>query len=155
MFPKQNVIYTGQNCSGETRSKPRLKGWKMKKSAVLILSLVCTFSLAFSGCSPEVKTYTDADTLIECRAGDEFIVALPANPTTGYSWEFQSASSKVYLVEKTYTPDDAGNTAVGGGGTEYFRLRALDTDETELWFYYSRPWDSVPADTLVINLKVS
>ncbi|BAQ35172.1 protease inhibitor I42 family protein [Dehalococcoides sp. THU3] len=127
----------------------------MKKPAVFMLSLVCTFSLVFPGCSPEVKSYTDADTLIECRAGDEFIVALPANPSTGYSWEFQSASSKVYLVEKTYTPDNADNTLVGGGGTEYFRLKALDIDETELWFYYSRPWDSVPLETLVINLKVS
>ncbi|MFA5439252.1 protease inhibitor I42 family protein [Dehalococcoides sp.] len=127
----------------------------MKKFAGLILSLVCAFSLAFSGCSAQVKTYTADDTLIECHTGDEFIVALTSNPSTGYSWDFESVSSKIYLVEKTYTPDNADTALVGSGGTEYFRFRALDKEQTELWFYYSRPWDAVPLETLVINLKVS
>ncbi len=80
----------------------------MKKFVILITVAVIAISLV-AGCVEEIKTYIDSGQTIDIGVGQEFIIALGANPTTGYDWE---------VVEvKTYT--DAGQTIDIGVNQEF------------------------------------
>ena len=80
----------------------------MKKFLILITVAVIATSLV-AGCVGEVKTYTDAGQTIDIDVNQEFIIALGANPTTGYDWEVGEV--------KTYT--DVGQTIDIGVNQEF------------------------------------
>ncbi len=71
----------------------------MKKFVILITVVMVATSL-MAGCVGEVKTYIDSGQTIDIGVNQEFVIALGANPTTGYDWEVSEV--------KTYT--DAGQT---------------------------------------------
>jgi inhibitor of cysteine peptidase len=53
---------------------------------------------------------------VEARPGDEVIVRLPENPTTGYSWEHADGQ------EMAASEFDAGGGGAGAGGERVVRL---------------------------------
>jgi inhibitor of cysteine peptidase len=69
----------------------------MKKLIVVALMFVMLFTLIFSGCSSEVKAYTDAGQVINTGVNQEFIIALESNVTTGYSWQPRHHKTKPRL----------------------------------------------------------
>ncbi len=114
----------------------------MKRFLILLtMALVATFLLA--GCVGEVKTYVDSGQTINIGVDQEFIIALGANPTTGYGWQETYDETILELVEKTYKPgEEAEEGVVGAGGVEYFRFRALKAGETEITLVYKRPQEA-------------
>jgi inhibitor of cysteine peptidase len=80
----------------------------MKRFLVLVTVAVIAISLV-AGCVGEVKTYTDSGQTIDIGVGQEFVIALGANPTTGYDWEIGEV--------KTYI--DSGQTIGIGVGQEF------------------------------------
>ncbi len=109
---------------------------------LLTMALVATFLLA--GCVGEVKTYVDSGQTINIGVDQEFIIALGANPTTGYGWQETYDETMLEMVgEKTYKPgEEAEEGVVGAGGVEYFRFRALKAGETEITLVYKRPQEA-------------
>ena len=102
-------------------------------AAVLIICLV-------AGCVG-VKTYTDSGQTINIGVGQEFVIALGSNPTTGYGWQESYDETMLELVEKTYEEQAEEEGAVGAGGIEYFRFHALEAGETEITLVYKRAWE--------------
>ena len=113
----------------------------MKKFLMLVtVAMVAVCLLA--GCVGEVKTYTDSGQTIDIGVNQEFVIALGANPTTGYDWEVSLDETMLELVEKTYKPaEEAEHEIVGAGGVDYFHFKALKTGETEITMVYKRPWE--------------
>jgi inhibitor of cysteine peptidase len=68
------------------------------------------------------QEYTASDRVIPVRVGEDFVVALAANPTTGYQWEPHFDAVLVQLIERILAAPGPG---IGSGGTERFRFRAL------------------------------
>jgi inhibitor of cysteine peptidase len=103
-------------------------------AAVLIICLL-------AGCV-EVKTYTDSGQTIDIGAGQQFVIALGSNPTTGYSWQESYDETMLELVggEPTYEAEETDEDIVGAGGVEYFRFKALKEGETEITLTYKQPW---------------
>ena len=107
----------------------------------LILVTVVAICL-MAGCTREVKTYSDSGQTIDIGVNQEFVIALGANPTTGYDWEVSLDETMLELVEKTYKlPEEAEHEVVGAGGVDYFRFKALKAGETEITMVYKRSWE--------------
>jgi inhibitor of cysteine peptidase len=98
------------------------------------------------------KEYTRQDSVIRVRHGDEFVVALDANPTTGYQWEPRIESDALQLLERRLPTPGHG---VGAGGVERFRFKVIGTRSTRLGFAYRRPWDSRAAEELSFQLDLA
>ncbi len=70
----------------------------MKKFLILITVAVIATSLV-AGCV-EVKTYTDSGRTINIGVNQEFVIAIGANPTTGYDWEVSLDETILELVAR-------------------------------------------------------
>ncbi|MGJ5895399.1 protease inhibitor I42 family protein [Streptomyces niveiscabiei] len=84
------------------------------------------------------------DSLVRVRAGDDVVVELPENPSTGYRWEITGIEG-LDVTGDDHTPappGPAGAELVGAGGTRVLRLRAEKAGEGRLELAYRRPWEA-------------
>jgi predicted secreted protein len=108
---------------------------------LLILVTVAVLTIcSVAGCVGEVKTYTDSGQTIDIGVGQEFVIALGSNRTTGYGWQESYDENMLRLVEKTYE-EETEEDVVGAGGIEYFRFRTLEAGETEITLVYKQAWE--------------
>jgi len=91
-----------------------------------------------------MHTFDDPVQDIGVGLGETFALALPGNPTTGYTWQADVDVAYLQLVAQEFAPQ---GPAVGAGGREVFRFRALQAGETELAFEYRRPWGGEARDS--------
>ena len=77
------------------------------------------------------------------RVGDELVIELPSNASTGYAWSIRepTASDIVAFESVTYVMDDAPEGMSGVGGTEVFRFRATGAGTTTIRLEYVRSWE--------------
>jgi inhibitor of cysteine peptidase len=113
----------------------------MKRVWLLVAVVVLTLGLV-AGCVG-VKTYKDVGENIDISVGQEFIIALGSNQTTGYSWQASYDETMLELVggESTYEADETDEPAMGSGGTEFFRFKALKAGEIEITMTYAQHWE--------------
>ena len=125
----------------------------MKKFLILItVAMMATCLLA--GCV-RVETYTDSGQTIDIGVNQEFVIALGANPTTGYDWEVSLDEAMLELVEKTYKlPEEAEHEVVGAGGVDYFRFKALKAGETEITLVYKRTWEEEGIEQKIFTVNI-
>jgi inhibitor of cysteine peptidase len=89
--------------------------------------------------------------------GQQLILSLPSNPTTGFRWEIRDGAEKVLrsLGPEVYSnPEDAG--LVGAGGMSTWRFTAREPGEGRLLLTYQQPWEPnvPPAETFECELRV-
>ena len=127
----------------------------MKKLLVLLVTLILAVCL-LAGCGGGAKTYVDAEKTITASVGQEFIIALDSNPTTGYDWEESYDDSMLSLDEEEsrYEPDEKAEGLVGVGGTQYFRFKALKKGNTEITLVYKRSWEEEIEDEKVFKVNI-
>jgi len=96
---------------------------------------------------PSDLVFSPTDTTIKLPVNTAFQLALPSNPTTGYSWAFFKDLSSNSIVELTacyyirsnqHNPDS--KPLVGSGGIEYWELKTKSSGEQDIELEYSRPW---------------
>jgi inhibitor of cysteine peptidase len=107
---------------------------------------------------PGTVTYSDAATAIAAGVYQVFTIALPSNPTTGYTWMEQFDDTMLCLVRQAYVgAATSGETPVAGaGGTQYYQFTPLKAGSSELKFSYARPWESsTPAQTAVFTVNAT
>ena len=127
----------------------------MKKVLLLVAAAVLILGLV-AGCTT-VLTYDDTGQEIDIGVGQEFIIALGSNPSTGYSWQASYDEAMLELVggESSYELAETEEGVVGVGGTELFRFRALEAGETEITLTYAQPWEGGgTAETKVFNVSI-
>jgi inhibitor of cysteine peptidase len=127
----------------------------MKRVLLLVMVAVLTLGL-MAGCVG-VKTYKDVGEDITIGVGQEFIIALGSNPSTGYSWQASYDETALELVggEPEYEADETDEAVVGAGGTELFRFLTLKTGEAEITMTYARPWEGGDvAETQVFTVNI-
>lgn len=85
---------------------------------------------------------TDNGKSLALGLGDDIVLTLAENPTTGYRWQLDSPPGLIVSVTgDSFTP---GSGQIGGGGTRTFSLRALRAGAARLSLKLKRSWD--PAD---------
>ena len=115
------------------------------KRVLVILAMVLLTTVLLTGCGDgnSVPTFTDSTQTINTQINQEFIIALEANPTTGYDWQPVCDSAFISQVKKDYQQDDNnGQPLMGQGGTDYFTFKAVKTGETKITLTYFRPWET-------------
>lgn len=119
----------------------------MKVSKIVVILLI-VLSLASAGIYLYLKFAKSPVGTIKVKVGDDFIIALKANRTTGYEWQIDKPldGNKIKYKKFSYAPDETG--LVGSGGMEEWRFEAVGAGRARVSFKYVRPWekDVKPAD---------
>lgn len=84
---------------------------------------------------------TEADASAEraLAVGEELVVRLPENRTTGYRWHLSVPDEGLEVADDSYEPPDAARP--GSGGTRTVRLRATRAGTYRLAGALRRPWE--------------
>ncbi len=90
------------------------------------------------------------------KQGQDVVVSLPANATTGYEWSVLSTDKSFGYPEESYVASGSGQ--VGGGGTSIFTWHtntpfALGHHSVKL--QYKRDWETKAIDTFVFSVDVT
>ncbi|WP_159838466.1 protease inhibitor I42 family protein [Nocardia sp. CY41] len=138
----------------------------MRKALLVLLA-----GLAVAGCggSPDGVTTESADPVVRVgetddghqrrlRVGQRLVVALPSNPSTGYSWSITTVDAAVAKQdgEADFEPDPAVPVAPGAGGTSVWSFVGVAVGQTPLTMEYRRPWEQglEPARTFSLTIEV-
>lgn len=84
---------------------------------------------------------TDPCRPLTVSPGEKFVIELPANRTTGFSWQIAKPLDEkvVKLVESKYLPVKSG--VVGAPGKEVWTFTAVAPGQSTISLVYSRPWE--------------
>lgn len=72
-------------------------------------------------------------------------VKLPANPSTGYMWQFTPPDDGTVKLLGNWKHTPSKKNTPGAGGETSWRLLAGQSGETTLQFFYRRPWEDASA----------
>ncbi|MBM4270711.1 MAG: protease inhibitor I42 family protein [Deltaproteobacteria bacterium] len=113
----------------------------MKRTIWLVILFMFHSGQAFAGGDVNVRDYSDPSKPIEVAAGQQFIITVESNRTTGYQWQLAGVpdSAVVQLENVEYRVSNTG--LVGAGGMEVWRFKALGPGKTAIAIKYVRPWE--------------
>jgi inhibitor of cysteine peptidase len=106
-----------------------------------------------SGTKTVVVT-SETETDISLHVDDHLVIALPANPTTGYSWTAIVSDPTVVQAtgSKQVTPK---GSAIGAGGTQRLSFTALAKGSSTLELVYDRPFAQGSPGNKTISYSVT
>ena len=105
-----------------------------------------------SGTGTATRVY-EPGASIATKAGDTFVVKVPATPSTGYEWT-AAANPQVTFVSSTQI---TGSTLPCGAGTQVLTFRATTAGSSTLTVNYARSFDPAgtpPAKTATFPVTV-
>lgn len=85
-------------------------------------------------------TDADAGAQRSVGVGQDVVVRLPENRTTGYRWSFDLPEEGLELADDSYTPPDPGRP--GAGGIRTVRLRVTRVGTHRVGAALRRSWES-------------
>ena len=96
--------------------------------------------------------YTKADSAIDVQVGDEFVIELEGNPTTGYDWQLNFDPDKLTLLSQQYKQK---SSAVGAAGVQHSKFTASSPGQTTIHAVYKRSWEanSLEEHNFTVNIK--
>lgn len=132
------------------------------RTASLALAIVAlTVALGATACSDSgsddssssVPVFHDGDS-ITVKNDQEFVIALTANPSTGYTWDAGPNDNVKYLSSKQV---NASSGAIGAAGTQQLTFKAIKTGSSTLELAYARQFEGgvPPAETASFDVKVT
>jgi inhibitor of cysteine peptidase len=121
--------------------------------AIGIGLLVAVVAIPWGDDSPTAKAptvYHEGDA-IKVAVGEEFVVALPATPSTGYAWT-AAGNADVTFVS---THQVAGGSQPGAEGTQEMSFEGRQAGESQLVFTYARSFEKTDASAKVAKLPLT
>lgn len=121
-------------------------------------SLACG-SQAVEKPAPLTVTEANSDESLELQQGQQLIIRLPANPSTGYAWA-QADPGNSLLKEDSpsaFEQDLSGGNPPppGAGGTEVLTFSTGVTGQQTLRLDYLRPWETGVPPTKSVSYNVT
>ena len=105
---------------------------------------------------PNGHEYFDPSAAIEVGVGENFVLVLDSNATTGYKWQMAQSLNEniVKFVASEYRGPE--NPIPGAGGREYLTFTATGPGQAAIMLDYLRPWETgtPPARTLTFHVTV-
>jgi inhibitor of cysteine peptidase len=108
----------------------------------LLLSLALLSACAQKPTSVTLQQNQQGKCPMTLNKGQQLILNMPSNPTTGFRWLVRDAAANVLqsLGPEVYSnPEDAG--LVGSAGRSTWRFQATQAGEGRLLMTYERPWE--------------
>ena len=92
---------------------------------------------------------------IPVQTGDETVVRLPENPTTGYRWFVERIDGPITLESDSYTASPP--VAIGSGGMRELRFRATAPGAARLELKHWQEWegDSSVTERFAVDIDVT
>src|SRR5262245_19214595 len=121
--------------------------------ALVGVGLLAVLAGACSGSNDgSVTVYHEGDS-ISVKNGDEFVIALEANPSTGYSWD-AGDNPDVELVSSRQV--SGASDLPGAGGTQELMFKAVKKGTSTLELAYARSFEPgvPPAQTASFPVEV-
>ena len=112
------------------------------------VALASVLALLLCSCGSDVIQLSEVDNgkTITCRKGDQLVVTLPANPTTGYIWQTYRPPSGEHLVLTRSAfneiPQTGSRKMVGIPGTYSFYYTVTGAGKEGISLVYSRTWEN-------------
>jgi inhibitor of cysteine peptidase len=119
--------------------------------------IVLAFGLFASGSAepPAMRTEADSGHPVALRIGQELILTLNSNPSTGYRWMRTDTETSVLVTlgKPAYQP---GGRLLGASGMELWKFRAERNGVPTLKLEYRRPWEknTPSAETMVLHVTI-
>ncbi|UHQ24463.1 protease inhibitor I42 family protein [Lysobacter sp. 5GHs7-4] len=115
----------------------------------------CTSAGAPAASAERVLTAADSAAPVMASVGDVLVVNVEANPSTGYGWIVDTAAA-AGTIEQAGEPSMALSHpgAVGGGGTQTWRFRAVAAGQGELRMDYRRAWEKDVPPVRSVSWKI-
>jgi len=111
---------------------------------------------------PETMNLTENDNggQVTLKMGQEMLVRLGSNPSTGFRWQVEKVDEAVLqqVGMAQYEPAEPGGTLKPGqAGQETMRFQATGAGQTNLILAYRRPWedDAAAEKTFILQVVVS
>lgn len=110
--------------------------------------------LALAPHSPVLQE-PDAANPVTIQNGEEFFIALPSNPSTGYSWTQQTGDGNVLAYEGNVKQTPAASMP-GSPAQQIFIYHANRSGTSTITFQYSRPFEpsAAPARMVTFTIQV-
>jgi inhibitor of cysteine peptidase len=126
---------------------------------VVVVVAACGLFTAAPKPPPEPVTVSAAQsgTSVALASGQDLVVRLPSNPTTGYRWIYVEPKDAVLRVDgpSSFEAAQSSAGAVGAGGTEIWKLAPLKPGQQQLRFEYRRPWEQDVAPAQIATYAVT
>ena len=105
-----------------------------------------------------VTVEEQSDCPIQLHVGQNLMLSLPSNPTTGYRWAIQDSAGGVLrsLGPEVYNSSDDGQL-LGSGGHSTWRFEAFAAGNGRLRLTSQQPWEpeAEPAQTFDCPITVN
>lgn len=128
-------------------------------AVVVVIVAACGLFKAAPKPPPEPVTVSAAQsgTSVALASGQDLVVRLPSNPTTGFRWIYVEPKDAVLRVDgpSTFEAAQSSGGAVGAGGTEIWKLAPLKPGQQQLRFEYRRPWEQGVAPAQIATYSVT
>jgi inhibitor of cysteine peptidase len=117
--------------------------------------LVAVVAIPWGDDAPTAKAtpvYHQGDS-IDVGVGDQFVVALPATPSTGYTWTAAGNPDVTFVSTRQL----AGGSQPGAAGTQELTFEGRQPGGSQLVLTYARPFEKAdpPAKTAKFPLQVT
>lgn len=122
-------------------------------TTALTLALAVTTGIATAALHPAVLT---APGPVALKTGEELLIALPSNPTTGYAWTATISNAAVIRGEgSSYLAP--GGSRMGAGGTQILAFETGTAGSATITVQYRRPWEKnvKAAKTMTFSVSVA
>ncbi len=126
-----------------------------QKKCVTINGAGCIDKLPF-GSLNECQNACEAETEVKpVTIGEEFLITLDSNPSTGYSWEADFDENYLMFKSKDFVPGKVNSEVVGAGGKEIFTFAPINAGETMVTMSYGRSWESKATEVKVFKYNIT
>ena len=111
----------------------------IKKILLGLLIMVAGCTTASSLSLSEI----DNSRTINTTVGDEIIITLAGNASTGYSWQFTSSNGTLFkTLGEAYTPNKHPTGLIGVSGKFTYKIKTLKKGTFSIIARYYRPWEN-------------
>jgi Predicted secreted protein len=111
---------------------------------ILLLIVLAGLLVPTVGCGSKQIILTSADNgkKLNVKAGEQIVVELDGNPSTGYTWEAQDLDASMIrqVGEAEFKSSNPG--VIGAGRTLTLKFMTLQAGTTSLALVYHRPWET-------------
>ena len=111
------------------------------KTRIILALFLCAIAM-LTGCKKEETVQMPMLTV----NGDNLVLTLEENPTTGYTWNVLYTSDNLEVISAEYVAKESMDGTVGAPGVKKMELRLNSGEEGVLVGAYMRPWKDVRPD---------
>ena len=130
----------------------------MSRKILSLVTLAIMLILA-TACSPTKQanlTTADNGSQVEVKVGEQIVITLDSNPSTGYTWEAKNLDTAMFEQVGDPAFSSSNPDLIGSGGTLTLTFKALKAGTAALTLVYHRPWEMGvdPIDTFSVTVSM-